>query len=81
VPDLGGSAAPDLRQRRVQIMIRSGREGYTAGETKAGDVFDALHKQESGSYVSWLCDDPIYTKIDNSGRHMWSVNLTVITHA
>jgi hypothetical protein len=80
VPDLGGANAPDLRERSVQVRVRSAREGYSAGHTTAQAAFTAIHKQHPAAYVSWEAGEPIYIERDESGRHHWSINTFVRTY-
>ncbi len=80
VPDMGGADAPDLRERSVQVRVRSEKAAYTAGEAIAQAVWEAIHKRQPAGYVSWEAGEPIYIERDESGRHHWSINTLVRTH-
>lgn len=80
VPDIGGASAADLRERSVQLRVRSAQRDYSGGYATAQSAWGAVHKQQPAGYVSWEAGEPLFVETDESGRHHWSINVLVRTH-
>ncbi len=78
---LAGATAADLGTVRIQIMVRSKQNAYTANKKRAEQIVTALHKRDFPEPVyACFADTPLYVRKDKQGRHYHSVNLTLKTH-
>lgn len=67
-----------IKQRRVQVQVRSAVDAYNTGRTLAEALQDSLEKGETASYISWTpLGPPAYVGQDDRKRHRWSLNLLV----
>lgn len=81
-----GTPASRLDQPTVQIRVRSGMTGYTAGNTLIQGIFKSLQGicettiTTGGSLFHLIRaqQSPIYLGRDERERHMWSQNFLVM---
>jgi len=76
---LDGGSGENLQIPGIQIMVRSNAKNRTSGKTIADEVYAATKKiNETGILLGTEADQssPFYLGDDETGHHMWSINLT-----
>lgn len=68
-----------MRLPSVVVRVRSDPGDYDNGFTLADDVMNALHMRPPAGYTEVTADQsaPVYIEEDDTGRHHWSVNLSL----
>jgi hypothetical protein len=75
---LGGTG--ELRFPTVAVLVRSAPEEFSAGYTRAKNIFETVHNADITGYVACLAEnsEALYIGTDEQGCHVWSIRLALI---